>query len=106
MNVCFGYLAEVNCLRVKGPLWGTKRTSASGAPMSPNNPKLTSWRDALWPLVTPKEIFRHGVGCRGLEKLSSTTTSILVKCDAEVHPLSEFESVICEHVLVGAVEQL
>jgi hypothetical protein len=31
-------LGGVNCLRVKGPLWGTKRTSASGAPMSPNDP--------------------------------------------------------------------
>jgi len=32
--------------------------------------------------------------------------SNLVKWDAEVHPLSEFESVVCERVLVCAVEQL
>ena len=36
------HLAEVNCLRVKGPLWRTKRTSASGAQMSPNDPPQTS----------------------------------------------------------------
>ena len=51
-------------------------------------------------------IFSPGCGVEGLEKLSSTTISKLVKCDAEVHPLSEFESVVRERFLVCPIEQL
>ena len=37
-DVAFWLEAEVSCLRVIRPLYGTKRTSASAAPMSQNDP--------------------------------------------------------------------
>jgi hypothetical protein len=36
-NVCYWHLAEVSC--PPRPIYGTKRTSASAAPMSQNDPK-------------------------------------------------------------------
>ena len=59
--------------------------------------KARRWHPRVRRWAQSKQFVMAGLG---------SAISNLVKWDAEVHPLSEFESVICEHVLVGAVEQL